>query len=151
TLRGGLPLRSGAGVRVDLTGDEEEVVAGPVQGEADEQPPLELPGIAQRAERIAAGPGDHADEQCRLHPVALEEYRQQQHEEELGGLPECLLACCVRNVDLRQELVGILIVERERHADQNRSEEEYREVTLAQHVQGIEAEQAAQAALAPCR
>src|SRR6185437_10196963 len=79
------------------------------------------------------------------HAVALEEEGQQQHEEEFRGLSQRLNAGGVAHVDLVQELVGALIIERERYADEDRGEEEDGEIALAQHLERIEAEEAPEA------
>ena len=51
-------------------------------------------------------------------------------------------------MDLGQELIGVLIVERERHADEDRGEEEHQEIALPQQLQRIKAEQLPEAPLA---
>jgi len=71
--------------------------------------------------------------------------RNEQHEQHLGHLADGLLAGRICDLDLGEELVGILIVESERDADQDRGGEKYREVPRSQQPQRIESEQLFQA------
>ena len=55
-----------------------------------------------------------------------------EHEEHFGSLSERLLARCVGDSDLSEKLVRVLVVERERNADQDRRNKEHQEVSVAQ-------------------
>src|SRR5438309_1156595 len=141
---------TGLGVGVDLAGDEEEVVARAVEGDAEDQQEGELVRVAESKQHVAAGPGQHAEQQGGLHPEGLQEHRDQQHEHDFRHLPDGLLAGRIGNLNLGEELIGVLVVEGERNADQDGGEEEYEEVALPQENQCIDSEELPEAgALAP--
>ena len=111
-----------------------------MQRDAEDQHEHELAGVAVREQHVARGPREHADQERQLHAEALQEERHEQHERDLGHLAERLDAGGVRDLDLREELVRVLIVERERNADQDRRGEEDQEVAVAQQRERVEAE-----------
>ena len=109
-----------------------------MQRDADDQQPHELAGVAIRECHVAHGPGEHADQQRELHAEALQKHGHEQHEQHFGDLAQRLLAGRILDANLRQELVRVLVVERERDADQDRRGEEHEEVLVAKQRESVE-------------
>ena len=118
------PLRGGAqGLRrfhidVNLTGDEEEVVADAVHDDAEIEHPDQAVDVSETKAQIAYDPGEHAEDKRVFDADLFEEERQREHEEEFGELAEGHFADGVLKADLVEEGIRESVVELERDADQ---------------------------------
>ncbi len=138
TLRGALAALTGLGVGVNLSGHKEEVIADAMQGDAEEQHPRQIACIGVREQDIADRPSQHAHQQSPLHADAHQAKGDQQHEQHLGHLAQGLLSGCVGQVNLREEQVGVLVIESQWNADQDRGDEEHQEVAILQQGERVQ-------------
>src|SRR5579862_580208 len=140
---GGAAVR-GPGLRVGvyLPGHKEKVVTRPVERNADDEHERELMCVAEGKEDVAAHPRQHSEQQRHFHAKGAQQRRDRQHEKYFRHLSDGLLAGGIGDADLGEELVGVLIVERERYADQNRGDEEHQKVPLPQQSQRLETDEA---------
>ena len=117
-------------IDVDLTCDEEEVVADAVQNDAEVEHPNQGIDVAETKAQVADDPSEHAQHERVFHADSFEEERQREHEEKFGKLAEGHLADCVLQADFIEERIREGVVELQRDADQERSGSEDREISV---------------------
>src|SRR5690348_17688316 len=127
-------------VRVDLSRDEEEVVAHPVQDDSHEHEGDQGPRVSKSKRQVPRAPGRHRHQENVLDAVALEQQRQGEHEEDLPDLAEALNASGRGGMNVVQVGIGERVVELQGNAEQERKDDEYEEGPILEEYQGIEAE-----------
>ena len=112
-------------------------------------PPIQHPDqrvvVAVREQDVARHPRGHADEQHLLHAEPPEEPRHQQHEHDLRHLPHGHLPRRVGDADGVQKRIRERVIELQRDADQERSDDEHRERSILHQLQRVEPEHLAHA------
>src|SRR5687767_236531 len=107
-------------VGINLTADEEEVVADAVKQDACVDEPHAGTGIARREREVSQRPRRHAGEHDRLDTKPLQEEWEREHERDLGHLPERLDEGRVGRADLVEKKVREGVVELQRNAEEER-------------------------------
>src|SRR5256714_3878954 len=120
SLCGRTNLLTSALIGVDLPADEEEIVADPVQENADVDEVHHRPNRPGAECEISQGPGQHAYWHDDLDAELPQHQRKEQHEEDLGHLPKGLNERWVGSPYLVQKRIRERVVELQRDAEQKR-------------------------------
>jgi hypothetical protein len=94
-------------------------------------------------ERVAQHPRRHADRQHPLHAEPREQEGHGEHEQHLGHLAERLRGRDVRHVGGHEVELRVVVVRRQRDADEQRARHEHVERPAAELPEGVEPEDAA--------
>ena len=129
SLRGTADARVGLVVDVELSGDEEEIVARAVQqNRGEDERRLRRARLDAEADReVAQHPAQDADEDRELVAEAAQEKRQQQKEDHVRYLGERGLLQHMRPLELRQVDTEVHEIEVEGDADEKHAHDEDRE------------------------
>ncbi|MNC21364.1 hypothetical protein D3C75_693410 [compost metagenome] len=118
-----------------------------MQGDTGEQHERQVTVVAVGEQQVAQSPRQHPHQQRKLDPEALDEQRQKQHEQYFGDLPDGHFCRGVGHADFRQERVGVLVVERQRNADQDGGDKKHQITAILEQTQGIQPEHLLEAAV----
>ena len=114
-----------------------------MQQDAEIQQNAPLLADAQREHGVTDKPRQHADQQHDLHAQTAEQQRNNQHEDDLGHLPEGHGGADVGNSRIRQIRGGVGVIGAERDGDQHRADGEDEKVAGFEQRKGIRAEKIA--------